>query len=615
MIPMDILKTHPYPRIPAPWVLWAVVGVLLLCGVRNAQASWFMDPARFHASGHGEMSCLACHGAIADQSLHPDPRRFSKTTEKEFSPDQCLYCHDGIMDALEEGSHGSLQVDDPSEYEACIGCHDPHYPIRAEDRQTGRFDPELPVRQQCGACHPARTVLPAFSSEDQACMTCHQSMMSDEPEEIERINALCLHCHGRSGTQAQEITGETVPLMDPQSHEGTPHAHLACTACHQAAVSLMHSEQEPVACGKCHLPHHEAVARDAHVNVSCQACHLKGVRAVRDMEADCIRWEKERVPGSRSSIHEMVRFDDETPCQRCHYAGNPLGVAAMVLPPKGILCMPCHTATFSVDDPITLVALVIFCMGLILFFSLSLSGSLSGESGSNPGKRLIRFLKAGLTVLFSARIVPIIRVLFWDVLLQRRLYRRSRIRWVIHALIFWPFVFRFGWGLLALLGSRWQPEWPVVWDMVNKNNPWTAFWFDITGLLLLVGIVLAFVRGALHRDRRVPGLLEQDRLALGLIGGIVVIGFVLEGMRIALTGYPPNAAYAFMGYGISLLFSTPRGLTEVYGFVWYIHAALTGAFIAYIPFSRLLHMIMAPVVAAMNAASDHHQRGEKRPEE
>jgi len=300
---------------------------------------------------------------------------------------------------------------------------------------------------------------------------------------------------------------------------------------------------------------------------------------VRDMEADCIRWEKERVPGSRSSIHEMVRFDDETPCQRCHYAGNPLGVAAMVLPPKGILCMPCHTATFSVDDPITLVALVIFCMGLILFFSISLSGSLSGESGSNPGKRLIRLLGSALKALFSARIIPIIRVLFWDVLLQRRLYRRSRIRWVIHALIFWPFVFRFGWGLLALLGSRWQPEWPVVWDMVNKNNPWTAFWFDITGLLLLVGIVLAFVRGALHRDRRVPGLLEQDRLALGLIGGIVVIGFVLEGMRIALTGYPPHAAYAFMGYGISLLFSTPRGLTEVYGFVWYIHAALTGAFL------------------------------------
>jgi nitrate reductase gamma subunit len=39
--------------------------------------------------------------------------------------------------------------------------------------------------------------------------------------------------------------------------------------------------------------------------------------------------------------------------------------------------------------------------------------------------------------------------------------------------------------------------------------------------------------------------------------------------------------------------------------VWYIHAILTGAFIAYLPFSRLMHIIIAPVVLAINAASDH----------
>jgi nitrate reductase gamma subunit len=75
-------------------------------------------------------------------------------------------------------------------------------------------------------------------------------------------------------------------------------------------------------------------------------------------------------------------------------------------------------------------------------------------------------------------------------------------------------------------------------------------------------------------------------------------------MRIALTGYPAGAEYSVIGYGISLLFSTPRGLTEVYGCVWYIHAALTGGFIAYIPFSRLLHIIIAPMVTAMNALQE-----------
>jgi hypothetical protein len=32
---------------------------------------------------------------------------------------------------------------------------------------------------------------------------------------------------------------------------------------------------------------------------------------------------------------------------------------------------------------------------------------------------------------------------------------------------------------------------------------------------------------------------------------------------------------------------------------------LTGAFIAYIPFSRLAHIIIAPVVLALNAAGKH----------
>jgi nitrate reductase gamma subunit len=40
--------------------------------------------------------------------------------------------------------------------------------------------------------------------------------------------------------------------------------------------------------------------------------------------------------------------------------------------------------------------------------------------------------------------------------------------------------------------------------------------------------------------------------------------------------------------------------------VWYLHAVFTGAFIVYLPFSRMLHMIMAPVVMAMNAASSSH---------
>lgn len=575
--------------------------VLFFIDVPAVRASWMIDPARFHASAHGQTSCQECHEDISEMDLHPDPRNVTRRARDFFKPEECLACHDGIMDDLEAGKHGSLKVKSADQYKDCLRCHDPHYQTRISDSNSRRFNPKKSVVNQCGACHDARDALPAFSEEDAACMVCHRPMSEENPDEIERINDFCLHCHGKEGTRAQTLTEEFVPLIDEVSHEGLPHGQMACTACHREAASYTHDVQQPQDCGRCHLPHHEEVSGSAHMSVSCQSCHLRKVRAVKDAVSNCIQWKGERTEDGRSIVHEMVRFEKQTICQRCHFAGNLLGAASIALPPKSVICMPCHTATASVGDAITIVALVIFFLGLLLFFSFYLSGSLPGAAGGNPFSRLFGLVGGALSCVFSGQIVGIFRALFWDVLLQRRLYRISPGRWGIHALIFYGFVFRFLWGLAALLGSVWKPDWPFVWHLVNKDYPFTAFLYDLTGVMILVGTGLAFGRGLMQRKGRASGLPEQDRLALGLIGGIVIIGFILEGMRIAMTGYPTGSEYSLVGYGIGLLFSSPRGLVEVYGFVWYIHAALTGAFIAYIPFSRLLHIIMAPVALAMNA--------------
>jgi len=89
------------------------------------------------------------------------------------------------------------------------------------------------------------------------------------------------------------------------------------------------------------------------------------------------------------------------------------------------------------------------------------------------------------------------------------------------------------------------------------------------------------------------------------LGGIMIAGFGLESMRMAMTGSPGGASYAFVGDAISRMLSGFE-LTGVYGYMWYLHAVLSGAFIVYLPFSRMLHMFMAPVVMAMNAADTKH---------
>jgi nitrate reductase gamma subunit len=143
--------------------------------------------------------------------------------------------------------------------------------------------------------------------------------------------------------------------------------------------------------------------------------------------------------------------------------------------------------------------------------------------------------------------------------------------------------------------------------MLDKNNPLTAFLFDLSGILVLVGVAGMIIRRyQLKSSGSPPGLPAADWPAYALLGSIMIVGYGLEGMRMAMTGSPAGASWAFVGDAVGRML-TGLELTNIYGYVWYLHAILTGAFVVYLPFSRMFHMIMAPVVLAINAATDHRR--------
>ncbi|MGD2269076.1 MAG: cytochrome c3 family protein [Desulfobacterales bacterium] len=576
--------------------------ILLLAGAES-YPSWLIDAAKFHVSAHGQNSCQDCHENIFEKDLHPNPEDVSKELADFFSVDQCLACHDEIMDNLEDGRHGSEKVTSAKDYEFCLECHDPHYQLSLPQNAAGPFDPAEPIRAQCGACHEHQSSLPPFFEEDEKCMACHRDVDPEDPKRQRSIMLFCFHCHSNAGTQTQEVTATFVPLIDETEYKLTPHSAIDCTSCHSRAAEFNHAAQKPEDCRQCHTRHDEKKAHDAHLLVACQACHLEGIQPVRENEAKAVVWERVGITARTSQLHQMKRTDDETICRRCHFKGNELGAASLILPAKSIMCMPCHAATVSVGDFTTIVALLIFLAGLVLTASVWFSGSMPLQGRISFIAKPYALLRNAARSIFSAKLLPIMKTLFFDVLLQRRLYRRSAKRWFIHSLIFYPIVFRFIWGIAGLVASLWLPDRPNTWVMLDKNHPFTAFLFDLTGIMILSGIIMAFLRGRAAKSDRPSGLPEQDRWALGLIGGIVIVGFFLEGIRIGMTGWPAGSGYALLGYGLSKVVAGMPGLTDIYGYVWYIHAVLTGAFIAYLPFSRLMHIIMAPVVLAMNAAS------------
>ena len=270
--------------------------------------------------------------------------------------------------------------------------------------------------------------------------------------------------------------------------------------------------------------------------------------------------------------------------------GNEIGAAAMVLPPKSILCMPLsrcdlfrgrHDNDHQSGDPLDRGGADLFLRAVRID---------CGRRGTRDRGEMHQDRREGLPHRFLRQeVYRLVKVFFTDVLLQRRLYRQSRRRWVIHSLIFYPFVFRFLWGMIALLGSLWKPEWPGCGACWTRTNPVTGFLFDLTGIMVILGMHCGVGSGSQKEGiLSCPICPNQDRIALTLIGGMVLVGFVLEGMRIAMTGFPDGAVWAFLGYAVAKLFGQGGYLVNLYGYVWYLHAALAGAFLAYIPFQSVV---------------------------
>lgn len=571
-----------------------------ICLSGNARADWLVDEARWHVSAHGQIMCVDCHADVGRKSPHPHPANVNQRPGSFFRPEQCTGCHDAVLTELEAGRHGAQPLKAEQDYRRCRDCHDPHTQLSITD--PGKFDPSKPPTSQCGGCHEAQDRLPALSADDESCMGCHRRVGLKTPAGVQHSKTLCLACHGPDSA-AGRTARVTLPAIDTGPEGFRPHGDVACLTCHPQAARYEHSRQEPGDCRQCHVRHDEAVAHDAHLPVACGACHLKQVMPRKEKESGLIGWA--RVPGNPSRLHDMALTGDEASCRRCHHSRNAVGAAAMALPAKSILCLPCHAATFSAADTTTRLALIVFAVGLAGSLSYWLSGSLPGIAAAGPFQKFQWIIREIFNAVFSSNCFNMMKALVLDGLLQLKFYRRSPSRWLVHGLMVWPCMLRFLWGVAALLASLWMPERDWPWVMLDKNHPVNGVFFDVTGLMIIAGAAAAVLRSRSSLSAKLPGMPRQDRLAAGLLAAMVLIGFVLEGVRIAMTGYPVGSSYAFIGDAVSRFFFGASGLEDIYGTVWYLHAVLTGAFVAYLPFSRMFHIVLAPVLLAVNEAPRH----------
>ena len=131
------------------------------------------------------------------------------------------------------------------------------------------------------------------------------------------------------------------------------------------------------------------------------------------------------------------------------------------------------------------------------------------------------------------------------------------------------------------------------------DTGWAKLWlrdfgFDFVGLILFLGLLIAVGRRFIIRPKMVRTELPDAASILFLLA-VVLGGFILEGVGIAgeIRGHQLGNEYSFLGYAFSLVM--PADIGRYYDQAWLIHGVMSALLIAYIPFSKLFHMIATPV--------------------
>ncbi|MDX6545330.1 MAG: hypothetical protein QOG02_1104, partial [Gaiellales bacterium] len=163
---------------------------------------------------------------------------------------------------------------------------------------------------------------------------------------------------------------------------------------------------------------------------------------------------------------------------------------------------------------------------------------------------------------------------------------------LMHALIFWGFIVLFPTIIMAMIGTV-DRGGSLPW---LGSQGWFAFLVDLFALLVLLSVCAAFYIRKVQRPARFEGShLGEADLILAWIAGIVTTLLLWHASRIALGLNEWPASWSPVAHALSHLFGRgqpTRGLER--GFVW-AHVLLIIGFLAYLPYSKHLHIITAVI--------------------
>ncbi len=192
------------------------------------------------------------------------------------------------------------------------------------------------------------------------------------------------------------------------------------------------------------------------------------------------------------------------------------------------------------------------------------------------------------------RIPVFIRTSVVDFLGHRR-FLRDPYPGAMHLIIFWGFV------ILLLASAVDAVTHYITGHIVGTPYLWFKLIVNIGGILVLVGVIMAAYRRYIQQPERLNTLLD-DGIGMALIAGMLVTGFMVEGLRQAATElntHPDWAAWAPGGWVFAKAFAgmSPSSLLSWHWSLWWFHSVLVIGAIIYsgLAFSKLQHVVVSPL--------------------
>ena len=296
------------------------------------------------------------------------------------------------------------------------------------------------------------------------------------------------------------------------------------------------------------------------------------------------------------------------------------------------------------------IAFIIFLIGLFLRLHEWFSKGIQHPENPPPfSSRAGAAVKGLFATLVSGKLVQVVTTFFTDVLFQKRLLSKSSMRWVAHTLIFVGFIV-----LLFMHGLGSTVSEFFFSGYYSTLQPYLSL-RNLLALLVLAGIAIAVYRRVTDKPRRVKSL-GSDWAALCFVGAIIITGIVLESSKIsspqefqrmveeygdvsdeeealALETYwaaehglvsaraakpfdndlveqgreissnscgechAPTSG-AFVSYSLAGLIGPV--ISGGSSFFFYLHLLTCFAFLAWLPFSKMFHVVAVPVSLLIN---------------